>query len=80
LAAVAVRARPIVSRTLEPKEYSDAPMEGWKERGAEEPAAYALEAARLGRERLAAREAQRGSTAQCCHGVDEQSADATGPS
>jgi len=50
-------------------------MEGWKERGAEEPPAYVLEAARLGRERLAAREAQRETMAQCCHGVDGRSAD-----
>ena len=34
-------------------------MQGWKERGAEELPEYVTEAARLGRERLAAREAQR---------------------
>jgi hypothetical protein len=48
-----------VSGRLKAKEYSDAPMEGWKERGAEEPPAYVREAARLGRERLAEREARR---------------------
>jgi hypothetical protein len=34
-------------------------MQGWRERGAEQPPAEILEAVRSGRERLAAREAQR---------------------
>jgi len=55
-----VRVRPIVPKALDGKEYSDAPMEGWKERGAEELPAHVVDAARLGRERLTgARAAQR---------------------
>jgi len=56
---MAVRARPTVRKRLKAKEWPDQPMEGWKERGAEEPPPYVVEAVRLGRERLAERYAQR---------------------
>lgn len=56
---MATRARPIVPKRLKAKEWPDQPMEGWKERGAEELPPHVIEAVRLGRERLAERDAQR---------------------
>jgi hypothetical protein len=77
---MATRTKPIVPRKLEPKEYPDTPMQGWRDRRAVQVPAEILEAARIGRERLAAREEQRQVTAPGDGGVGGTSLRSARPS